>query len=94
MGRMARLVLSRISPLLWVAAVVSAALLAADPRWSTPIARGLVGIIIVVTGGAIGGTVCGAIEATHNRSMSLLLGVILDETPTREPDQKRLRAAG
>lgn len=94
MGRIARSVLSRLSPLFWAAAVAGTVVLVTHPGWGSSPARELVGLIILATGAAIGGTACGAIEATHDASVALLLNALLEERPTREPDRRHLRAAG
>jgi len=93
MGRMARSALARLSPFFWLAAVVLAVLLASDPHWSAGAARQLVGLVILTTGAAIGGTACGAIEATHDASIEMLLGALLADRPTPGPRSRRHRAA-
>lgn len=85
MGHAVRTVLSHLSPVFWAASAGLVAVLVVDPDWGTGIARGVVGSLILTTGAAIAGSMCGAIEATHTASMDMLLRALLDERPTPEP---------
>lgn len=93
MGRMARSVLSRLSPVFWLAAVALAVLLAVDPRWSAETARTLVGMLVLATGAGIAGSACGAIESTHTASIDMLIGALLDDRPTPGPRSRHCRPA-
>lgn len=70
MGRRARSALSRFSPLSWTAAVV----LAAVQMAGAPVGGALV--ITAALGAA--GTISGAIEATHDGSMDLLIQALVE----------------
>lgn len=85
MGHTVRTVLSHLSPVFWAVSVGLVAVLLAHPHWGAGVARGVVGSLILTTGAAIAGSMCGAIEATHTASMDMLLRALLDERPTPEP---------
>lgn len=78
MGRGARSVLSRLSPMSWTAAVALAAVQMAGVRVGGPM------VIAAALGAA--GTVSGAIQATHDGSIDLLLHALLESRqPTPGP---------
>lgn len=84
MGRTARTVLSRISPLSWAATVVLAAAHLAVPLWLP----GVGGLIIVTAALGIAGTLSGAVEGTHDACIDMLLGALLETRPSPEPAQQ------
>lgn len=84
MGRTARTVLSRISPLSWAATLVLAAVHLAIPAWLP----GVGGLIVAAAALGVGGTLCGAVEATHDACIDMLLGALLETRPSPEPGQQ------
>lgn len=98
MRQQAQRVLSHLAPALWAAATVAVAVLEQSDSWDLADARGLVGIVILLTGAAIGASACRriekSIEKTHDGSIRLLVDALRDEMPSREPDERHLHAAG
>lgn len=64
MRNVARLSLSRLAPVFWGGAVGLVALVIIHPEWSFQAGRAAITGLILLTGAAIGGSVCHAIEKT------------------------------
>lgn len=94
MGHLVRTVLSRLSLVFWAVSVGLVAALVVHPDWGAGIARGVVGSLILSTGAAIAGSMCGAIEATHDACVDMLLDALLEDRPSSpKPQQQSHRAA-
>lgn len=93
MRQQAQRVLSHLTPALWAAAAVAVAVLMQSDSWDLADARGLVGIVILLTGAAIGAGACRAIEKTHDGCVETLLGALVATRPTPAPHEQDHRAA-
>jgi ABC-type transport system involved in cytochrome c biogenesis permease component len=93
MGRTARSVMSRLSPVFWLGAAVLAGLLVSDPDWSNETGRGVIAALILLTGAGISGVVSGAVEATHTGTIEMLIGALLEDRSTPGPRSRRYRDA-
>src|SRR5262245_9804985 len=90
MDRLARSVLSRIAPLLWLASVALVALRAAADDIRDVIPPGTVSLLTAM---AVTGTLCGLVADRRGGAAELLLKALL-ATPPAPEQQPRLRAVG
>lgn len=89
MGRTARTVLSRMSPLSWATAIALTILRLVHPLW----APGIDDLIVVLTGLGLAGILTDAVQATHDHDIAAL-GRALATATQDGTDQMAHRARG
>lgn len=88
MGHRVRSVLTRLSPLSWTAAVILAVIQMAGARVG--------GAMVIVTGLAAAGTISGAVQATHDASIDMLVRALAEQrrpTPGPRPQLHQVERA-
>jgi anaerobic C4-dicarboxylate transporter len=89
MGRAARSVLIRTSPVLWAASVALVVLRNTDHRF----AHDYLDIIIICCALALAGTLCAAIDSIRDRVVMTLAGSLADATRPPGPTRTHLARA-
>lgn len=93
MRNVARLSLSRLAPVFWAGAAVLVVLVITHPEWGLMGGRVAISALVLLTGAAIGGSVCRSIEKTHDDCVDTMLAALVRTRPSPATQLRNRRPA-